>query len=237
MPLIELHPWAEENLSLLEGINTPEMTKYLGGPETSAQLLRRHQRYLEAATMPVVRVFKIVQRPDYIPVGQVCYWERTWYEQPVWESGWGVLPAYQGQGIASQAVILLLEKARSEKEHRFVHAFPAVENTASNGLCQKLGFSKLEECDFEYPPGNWLRCNDWQFDLFEDSAQEEQASPLPNGLSRPALRALASLGIQNLEQLTDFSETEIIRLHGFGPNGLNKLRQAMAAKGLTFAHE
>jgi len=167
--MIELRPWSEENLALLEGLNTPEMTKFLGGPENKEKLLRRHQRYLEAAVSLTVRVFKIAYGPDLSPVGQVCYWERTWQDQHVWESGWSVLSAYQGQGVASQAVTLLLEKARSEREHRFLHAFPSIENVASNALCQKLGFSKLAECDFEYPPGNRMRCNDWQIDLFNET--------------------------------------------------------------------
>jgi len=169
MAMIELQPWSEENLALLEGLNTSEMTKFLGGPENQEQLLRRHQRYLEAAVSPTVRVFKITYGPDLIPVGQVCYWERTWQGQPVWESGWSVLPGYQSQGVASQAVTLLLEKARSERKHRFMHAFPSIENAASNALCQKLGFSRLAECDFEYPPGNRMRCNDWQIDLFNET--------------------------------------------------------------------
>ena len=166
MPLIELQPWSDENLSLLAGLNTPEMTKFLGGPESEEQLLRRHKRYLEAAELPTVRVFKIAFGSDLLPVGQVCYWERNWRGQLVWEGGWSVLPAYQGQGIASQAITLLLEQARSERKHRYLHAFPSVENTASNALCRKLGFSKMEECDFEYPPGHSMRCNDWQIDLF-----------------------------------------------------------------------
>ena len=24
----------------------------------------------------------------------------------------------------------------------------------------------LEECDFEFPPGHHMRCNDWRLDLF-----------------------------------------------------------------------
>lgn len=53
-------------------------------------------------------------------------------------------------------------------------------------------------------------------------------------LSQPALRALAGAGIQNLEQLTKFSEKEIKDLHGMGPNGIKALSEALAAKGLSF---
>ena len=47
-----------------------------------------------------------------------------------------------------------------------MHAFPAVDNLASNAMCRKLGFTLLEEYEVEFPPGNLLRCNDWQLDLF-----------------------------------------------------------------------
>ena len=54
-------------------------------------------------------------------------------------------------------------------------------------------------------------------------------------LAAPAHRALAVAGIQRLEQLTKFSEDEIKQLHGIGPNALKELRQALIARGLSFA--
>lgn len=60
-------------------------------------------------------------------------------------------------------------------------------------------------------------------------------SDLPAGLGAPAARALAAAGIRNLEQLTHFRETEIKKLHGVGPNAMNKLSAAMAEKGLSYA--
>jgi len=46
-----------------------------------------------------------------------------------------------------------------------MHAFPAVGNGPSNAICRKLDFELRGECDFEYPPGRWMRCNDWRFAL------------------------------------------------------------------------
>jgi hypothetical protein len=46
-----------------------------------------------------------------------------------------------------------------------MHAFPAVGNGPSNAICRKLDFELRGECDFEYPPGHWMRCNDWRFAL------------------------------------------------------------------------
>ncbi|HEX2994936.1 MAG TPA: hypothetical protein VHP14_08930 [Anaerolineales bacterium] len=63
-----------------------------------------------------------------------------------------------------------------------------------------------------------------------------QESDLPK-LAQPALRALNGAGIQRLEQLTNFSEEQIKRLHGMGPKALGQLRQALADRGLSFAEK
>ena len=63
----------------------------------------------------------------------------------------------------------------------------------------------------------------------------QQESDLPIDLARPAQRALHEAGYLRLEQLTKVSETELKQLHGIGPNAIKKLRQALGAKGLSFA--
>jgi hypothetical protein len=61
-------------------------------------------------------------------------------------------------------------------------------------------------------------------------------SDLPK-LAAPAQRALAGAGIQNLKQLSAFSETQIKELHGIGPNALKELHKALKAKGLSFVKD
>jgi len=62
---------------------------------------------------------------------------------------------------------------------------------------------------------------------------EPSKSDLPK-LAAPAQRALAGAGIQNLKQLTKFSEAEIKKLHGIGPNALKQLQAALKANGLQY---
>ncbi|MFE4569625.1 helix-hairpin-helix domain-containing protein [Paenibacillus chitinolyticus] len=62
-------------------------------------------------------------------------------------------------------------------------------------------------------------------------------SDFPAGLSKPALRALAGAGFLRLEQLARVTEKELLQLHGMGPKGIETLRPALAAKGLSFASE
>jgi hypothetical protein len=60
-------------------------------------------------------------------------------------------------------------------------------------------------------------------------------SDFPANLAKPAQRALAAAGYVRLEQLTEVSEAELLRLHGMGPKALEQLRRALAAKGQSFA--
>lgn len=65
----------------------------------------------------------------------------------------------------------------------------------------------------------------------------ERSSDLPDGLSKPARRALAGAGYTRLEQLTSMSEAEILKLHGMGPKALGQIRAALSARELSFATE
>lgn len=58
---------------------------------------------------------------------------------------------------------------------------------------------------------------------------------LPQGLSKPAQRALMAAGYHRLEQLAGISEQELLKLHGVGPKSIPVLRQALAAQGLALA--
>ncbi len=55
-------------------------------------------------------------------------------------------------------------------------------------------------------------------------------------VSAPALRALTGAGYEQLAQLSQVSETELLKLHGMGPKAIGILREALAAQGLAFAN-
>jgi hypothetical protein len=56
----------------------------------------------------------------------------------------------------------------------------------------------------------------------------------PPGISQPALRALASAGYSQLEQLCTISETELGKLHGMGPRAIEVLRMSLKQRGKSF---
>ena len=53
-------------------------------------------------------------------------------------------------------------------------------------------------------------------------------------LSNPARRALENNGITTIQELSKYSEKDILKLHGMGPASLPKLRDALVSNGLSF---
>lgn len=62
----------------------------------------------------------------------------------------------------------------------------------------------------------------------------EQESNFPPKMGSPARNALFAAGITRLEQLTSYTEKEILKLHGMGPKAMGMLRLALEEKGLRF---
>ncbi|MGW7637855.1 GNAT family N-acetyltransferase [Streptomyces decoyicus] len=160
---VRIEPWTAADLDLLRRTNAPEMTAHLGGPETEEQLLARHARYLDLRGAG--QMFRIVLDPEGAVAGSIGFWEREQQGEKVYETGWGVLPEFQGRGIAVAAAREVIAAARAEGRHRSLHAFPSVEHAASNAVCRKAGFALVGERAFEYPKGHMMRSNEWRLDL------------------------------------------------------------------------
>lgn len=59
------------------------------------------------------------------------------------------------------------------------------------------------------------------------STKEPQDSTLPKAIGKPALRALAQAGITRLDQLTRFTEAELLAMHGVGPKAVGVIQTAL----------
>ncbi len=168
-PEVALRPYGAGDAGLLRAVlGDPEAMRHLGGPESDEALAARHKRYLTSDPR-ANGLYTIVLAKDDGPVGWIGFWESQWAGETVWECGWHVLPEMQGRGIATSAGRLLLREARSRTRHRFVDAFPSVDNAASNAVCRSLGFSAMGEADVEYPKGHTMRSMHWRFDLERDA--------------------------------------------------------------------
>lgn len=66
---------------------------------------------------------------------------------------------------------------------------------------------------------------------------ERERRPVNNFLSElsaPARRALEREVISSIQQLSAWSENDLLKLHGFGPSSLPKLRKVLAIEKLNF---
>ncbi len=163
---VALRPWSGEDAWLLHRLlGDPEMMEHLGGPEPPEKIRERHRRYVAMNEGDAGRMFVITADPGARAAGSIGYWERPSGDETVWETGWLVLPEFQGRGIATAATRLLVEEARRAGRHRSIHAYPDVDNGPSNAICRRAGFTLLGVLEFEYPPGRPMRGNDWALDL------------------------------------------------------------------------
>lgn len=168
---VRLEPWNDDGLELLRLCNAPGMTVHLGGPESEQKLLLRHQRYLAYArseregTDPGAWPYRVFVGNEV--AASLSYWRSEWAGENVFEAGWATLPAFQGRGVATAAVRLVVDLARERREARWVVAMPARQNAGSNGVCRSAGFTFFGECEVEYPPGTMMPANDWRYDLGE----------------------------------------------------------------------
>jgi len=95
---------------------------------------------------------------------------------------------------------------------------------------------KLPEATVRVLDGRGHQLGDDLFEVARDiQGLDAQESDFPTGIGKPARRALLGAGYSSLEQLTGVSEGELKKLHGMGPKALGVLREALRARGLSFA--
>ena len=153
----------DEDLTVrLEG--DPEMMLHIGGPRPEADVRISHKRRLRLMEQGKAHMYKIVSDDSDEVLGTIGIWKIDWEGLQAYEMGWFVLPEHQGKGVATEAARLVISQARSNPDVRYVHAYPAVSNAASNAIARKIGMENQGEFDNEGFAGI-LRCNNWRIDL------------------------------------------------------------------------
>lgn len=136
---ITIEPWSQDDLPLLERANTPEMTRYLGGPETPEQVTDRQARYLQSWKTGDAEMYRI--EVDGVAAGGIGFWRAEEDGVAAYEAGWSVLPEFQGVGIARESLSLLVDRVREKGDRALLVAYPSVDDAASNALCRGAGFT------------------------------------------------------------------------------------------------
>lgn len=140
----------------------PAMMAELGGPLPREGIEAKVQSDVERVAGGKSWVKMIVpdeSAPDVV-AGLVVLWPHEEDGETISETGWMVLPQFQGRGLAKLAVRALLELAREDGRWGLVHAFPGVSNAASNGVCRSVGFTLAEEREVTFAD-RVLRTNHW----------------------------------------------------------------------------
>jgi RimJ/RimL family protein N-acetyltransferase len=148
----------------------PVMMTELGGPLPREGMEEKVARDVRGAVAGTEWIKMII--PDEaaaeVVAGSVVLWSHEEDGgEPISEIGWMVLPEFQGRGLAKRAVRMLLELAREDGRWGLVHAFPAVTNGPSNGICRSLGFRLAGERDVTFS-GRVLRSNHWVINPADD---------------------------------------------------------------------
>ena len=160
---IELRPWSADDLDLMTRLlGDPAMTEHLGGPETpeAAPETARSVSRDDAVRRPDVR--DRARRPIAFPPARSATGPTS---RARWRPAGACCPRSRGEDAATRGTARCLDLAAADGGYETIHAYPSVENVASNALSRTLGFALLRQADFEYPKGHWMTCNDWSLDL------------------------------------------------------------------------
>ena len=168
---MKLRDVGPDDLALWERLRCdPVMNTELGGPQPREEIPGKLAEDVAAVNTDTSWI-SVVESDGGKAMGSVCIWTHAG-DVPFTEIGWGVLPEFQGQGVGKRSVATILERARNDGRWGTIHAFPAVSNAPSNGICRSLGFTLIGQEAFEFR-GTTLHCNHWQID------PAEALDPLP----------------------------------------------------------
>jgi RimJ/RimL family protein N-acetyltransferase len=140
----------------------PSVMAELGGPVPLSEIPALHRRRLDSIAKDPW--WFVIVTDDDETAGEIGIWETEHDGSVVHETGWMLLAAFHGRGLATAALGLLLDRARDEPRFERLHAWPGVTNGASNALCRKFGFELLGEEDGGYRDAK-LRVNHWMLTL------------------------------------------------------------------------
>ena len=154
---MELRRYSDEDIALIEAMETdPVVMRELGGPVPREEIPAIHGRRLGSGPW-----YFVIVTDDGESAGTIGIWETEHDGAVVHETGWMLLAAFHGRGLASAALGQLLDRVRAEPRVEQLHAWPGVTNPASNALCRKFGFELLGEeegayRDARFPVNHWV---------------------------------------------------------------------------------
>jgi RimJ/RimL family protein N-acetyltransferase len=159
---MELRTYTDDDAWITERLETdPVVMAELGGTVAPQTLPEIHARRL--ATVEGGDWWFVIEE-DGQAVGVIGIWPQEKGGRREHEIGWMVVPERQGEGIATRALALLLDRARADGRFPVIHAFPGASNKPSNALCARAGFELTGSEEVAYR-GEPFMCNHWTLRL------------------------------------------------------------------------
>lgn len=141
--------WRESDIDLAwELFGDSDITKYVGGPFSRAQVLERIRSEMSSRECIGVQYWPLFRRDDGEFVG--CCGLKSCPEPGCYEMGFYIKPSMQGKGYAWEAACRVIEYAFSKIGAKALFAGHSPHNEASRLLLGKLGF--VYTSDVFYPP-------------------------------------------------------------------------------------
>ncbi len=151
-PRLILRDWRDEDWApFLEGTNTPEGMRWLGGVMDAAKQQWQRERLLGYARDHGHTFWVVARREDGAVLG-MCGLKRA--NQPGgpqgdFEVGWRLRGDAQGQGYAREAAMASLNYAFTALDAPHVLALTVQGNAPSWGLMERLGMQRRADLDFD----------------------------------------------------------------------------------------
>lgn len=136
---------AEFVLALL---NTPKFIKYIGdrGVRSAGEAAAFiDDRYRLSYRLNGYGLYLVEQKPNGEPIGLCGFVRRDTLPGP--DIGFAFLPQYEGLGFGYESASAILSYGRETLGFGQVLAITSLDNDASRGLLEKLGFAHAEQID------------------------------------------------------------------------------------------
>ena len=152
---LRLRNWRDEDIEpFMTYLNTPKVTRWLGGVQTREKFLEAVER-IKGYDRDFGHTFWIVERKSDNALLGFCGLKRVNAPQPkltgAFEIGWRLREDVWGQGYAREAATAAMDAAFTRHEAPFVVALTVPGNESSLGLMKRLGMSHRPELDFHDP--------------------------------------------------------------------------------------
>ena len=125
----------------LELVNTPGWLQFIG--DRNLNSVEDAVKYIEDRVLPAfndsgVGSYKIVRKEDGKIVGNVGIYKRDFLDHP--DLGYALLPAFEGQGYATEAAKANMAFANKKYQITQLRAITSPDNLKSKSLLERIGF-------------------------------------------------------------------------------------------------